>query len=348
METIATVGTPGYDGIHYSGLTHQRLAFEQFRLIARDIYGSKDTLQINSPDIKKTFYNTRKDSITLVFDDSMQMVWKSDTTFYNFATGAKIAYRQLSDFFYTDRQAGMVSGGAANGNRVVLSLKQPASAKVLRYLPAYFSDAASPFYDGPTLRNTRGMRAFSFDNVPIADAIAPVTLVANPLSEKQIQLSWTAPATAQTQFLERADGTPTNFKQIASLMGTVATYTDTNLPDIFGTYYYRWRAYSSASESPYSAVVRARPLVLGVEPAGPVVQLYPNPLASDRLLHVDAELITFTELTLRDVLGRTVKSWRGRAKNTLLIALDDLDAGLYIAELQTADGQLLRRKVVVR
>lgn len=98
VESVATVGTPGYDGVHYSGLAHQRLAFEQFRLIARDIYGSKDTLQINSPDIKKTFYNNRKDSITLVFDDQMQMVWKKDTTFYNFATGAQIAYRQQKDF----------------------------------------------------------------------------------------------------------------------------------------------------------------------------------------------------------------------------------------------------------
>ncbi len=349
VETIATVGMPGYDGVHYSGLAHQRLAFEQYRLIARDIYGSNDTVQINSPDIRKTFYNTRKDSITLVFDDQAQMVWKSDTTFYNFATGARIAYRELKDFFYLDRQSGMVTGGSANGNRVVLSLKQPASAKALRYLPAYFSDEpASPFYDGPTLRNTRGMRAFSFDNVPIADAIAPVTLAARPISEKQIDLFWTAPPTAQTQYLERADGTPTNFKQIAVLNGTQATYTDMNIPDMFGTYHYRLRSYSAASESPYGTIVSARPLVLGAEPTASVVQLYPNPLASDRLLHIDAQLVTFTELTIRDLLGRTVKSWRGRARNTLSLALDGLDAGLYIADLQTADGQSVRRKVVVR
>ncbi len=349
VETIATIGTPGYDGIHYSGLAHQRLAFEQYRLIARDLYGSKDTLQINSPDIRKTFYNTRKDSITLVFDDQAQMVWKSDTTFYNFATGAKIAYRELKDFFYLDRQAGLVTGGSASGNRVVISLKQPASAKVLRYLPAYFADLpVSPFYDGPTLRNTRGMRAFSFDNVPIADAIAPVTLAARPISEKQIDLFWTAPPTAQTQYLERADGTPTNFKQIAVLNGTTATYTDTNIPDMFGTYYYRLRSYSALSESPYGTIVNARPLVLGVEPTGPVVQFYPNPLAADRLLRVEAQSLTFIELTVRDVLGRPVKSWRGRAKNTLSLALDDLDAGLYIADLQTADGQIVRRKVVIR
>ncbi len=349
VESIATVGTPGYDGVHYNGLAHQRMAFEQFRQIARDIYGSKDTLQINSPDIKKTFYNTRKDSITLVFDNDMQMVWKNDTTFYDFSNGATIDHLQQKDFFYLDRQAGLVTGGSANGNRVVLSLNQPASAKTLRYLPAFFSTKASPFYDGPTLRNTRGMRAFAFDNVPIADAIAAVTtLAAKPISEKEIQLNWTASATAQTQYLERADGAPTNYKQIASLGGTIVTYTDTNLPDMFGTYYYRLRAYSSASESPYSNTVITRPLVLGMEQTEPVVQLYPNPLASDRLLHIEANLTTFTELTVRDILGRTVKSWRGTAKNTLLLALDSLEAGVYIADLQTTDGQLIRRKIVVR
>lgn len=349
VESIATVGTPEYDGVHYSGLAHQRLAYEQFRLIARDIYGSKDTLQINSPDIRKTFYNSRKDSITLVFDDQMQMVWKKDTTFYNFATGAQIAYRQQKDFFYLDGQSGLVTDGFARNNRVTLSLKQPATAKKLRYLPAYFSDPVSPFYDGPTLRNTRGMRAFSFDAVPIADAIAQVTtLAARPISEKQIQVNWTASAGSQTQFLERADDTPTTFKQIAVLSGTANTFTDTNITNMFGTYYYRLRALSTVSESTYSNVISARPLVLGVEPTEPVVQLYPNPVAADRTLYIQTDLVTITDVVVRDVLGRMVKNWRGAARKTLSIALNDLDAGVYLAELQTADGQMLRRKVVVR
>lgn len=349
VESIATVGTPGYDGVHYSGLAHQRLAYEQFRLIARDIYGSKDTLQINSPDIKKTFYNNRKDSITLVFDDQMQMVWKKDTTFYNFATGAQIAYRQQKDFFYLDGQSGLVTDGSAKGNRVTLSLKQPATAKKLRYLPAFFSDAVSPFYDGPTLRNTRGMRAFSFDGVPIADAIVPVTtLAARPISEKQIQLNWTASAGSQTQFLERADDTPATFKLIATLNGTTSTFTDTNIANMFGTYYYRLRALSTVSESTYSNVISARPLVLGVEPTEPVVQLYPNPIAADRTLYVQTDLVTITDVIVRDVLGQMVKNWHGSARKNLSIALNDLEAGVYLVELQTADGQPLRRKVVVR
>ncbi|WP_460972091.1 sialate O-acetylesterase [Spirosoma migulaei] len=349
VETIATVGTQGYDGVHYDPLAYQQLAFEQFRQIARDIYGSTDTLQINSPDVKKVFYNVRKDSITLVFNEQMQMVWKSDSSFYSFATGVKNYGRELKDFFYLDRQTGLLAGGSATGNRVTLALKQPSTAKTIRYLPAFFSDNFSNYYDGPVLKNTRNMRAFSFDGVSIADAIATVTtLAAKPLSEKQIQLNWTASASSQTQLLERSDGNAATYKQIASIAGTAATYTDTNLPDPYGTYYYRLRAFSSTSESIYSNVVVARPLILGLEPTEPMVQLYPNPLSADRLLHVEASQVTFTEFLLRDMLGRVVKSWHGTAKNTLSVGLNDVEAGLYIANLQTADGQTLNRKIVIR
>ncbi|GAB3994841.1 hypothetical protein GCM10028807_33450 [Spirosoma daeguense] len=348
VETIATVGTPGYDGVHYDGLANQRLAFEQFRQIARDFYGSKDTLQINSPDIKKVFYNARKDSISLVFDDQMQMVWKADTNFYSFATGAITSTRLQKDYFYLDKQTGWVTGGVARGNRIVLGLKQAASAKTLRYLPDYFADQASPFYNGPTLRNTLGMRAFTFDNVAIADPITPVTtLAAKPVSDKQIQLTWTASAGAQTQVLERADGTPANFKSVTTLTGTATTFTDATIPDPFGTYYYRLRASSATSESLYSNVVNARPLVLDIEIKSPTVQLFPNPVSTGRILNLVAYETVFTKVLLYDSMGRTVKNWQGTATNTLALSLESLQIGTYIVKAQIASGQIISQKVSV-
>lgn len=348
VESVTTIGTPGYDGIHFSAEAHQQMAAEQFRQIARDFYGSKDTLQINSPDIKKVFYSPRKDSVTLMFDNEMQMSFR-DTAFYSFATGQKIVSRFLRDYFYLDKQAGAVTEVTTSGNRVTLALRQPATAKALRYLPAYFSDQLSAFYDGPTLKNARGMRAFSFDSVLIADAIAPVTtLAARPLTETRIQLSWTPSATVQVQYLERADGTPTAYRLIRTLAGSSTSYTDTTLTDPLGTYYYRLRAYSEVSESAYSNVASARPLVLAVEPTGSGVRLYPNPLLTDRVLSIDSDRAMFTTVTVRDLLGRTIKRWTGSPRNSLTITLDTLDAGLYIADLETANGQLLRRKLVVR
>ncbi len=348
VETIANVGAREYDGIHYGPLGHQQMAFEQFRQIARDMYGSTDTLQINSPDVRQVFYNARRDSITLTFEPDMQMVWK-DTAYYSFATGEKLGSRELKDVFYLDGQAGQLASGSASGNRVTLALKQSSAAKQLRYLPGYFADALSPYYNGPLLRNARGMRAFTFDGVPIADAIATVTtLAARPLNERQIQLNWTASAGAQTQRLERADGTPTDFKPVATLTGTAATYTDANLPDPLGTYFYQLRAFSPASESAYSNVVRAQPLILGIEPPEPLVRLYPNPVAADRQLRIEVEQTEVTDLTLRDALGRVVKQWHGKASKGLILDLNNLTAGLYVADFHLSDGRTLRRKVVVR
>ena len=346
VETIATVGTSGYGGIHYEPLAYQQLAFEQFRQLTRDFYGSTDTVQINSPDVKKVFFNAKRDSITLVYDDQMQMVWTKDTATYSYATGVRISYYQQKDFFYLDSQPGRLLGGAARGNRIVLGLNQPTTAKTIRYLPAYFSNSMSSFYDGPTLRNTRGMRAFSFDNVPITDAIATVTLAARPLTETQIQLNWTASAGSQTQFLERSDSTATQFKQIAVLNGTTATFTDT-VKNRLGTYFYRLQAYSSVSESAYSNVVQARPLILETEPTGLTVQLYPNPLGANRVLQVKADRVTFTSFTMYNLLGQVVKSWQGTARNALSLDLTGLVAGLYLANLQTADAQTLQRKIVI-
>ena len=348
VETIATVGTPGYQGVHYEPLAYQQLAFEQYRQLARDVYGATDTLQINSPDIKKVVANARRDSITLVFDDQMQMVWTSDTTFFDFSPGGKNTVRQLKDYFYLDGQAGLVAAGSADGSRVTLALKQPNQAKTLRYLPAYFSDGFSAFYNGPTLKNTRGMRAFSFDKVPIVDALLPVTtLAAKALTAGSVQLDWVTRGGAQAQILERSAGSTANFKQIALLNGTATTYLDAESLSA-NTYYYRLKNSTSTSESPYSNVVSVRPLVLGLEPAEPLVRLFPNPLATNEPLRVTANQVTFTEYQVLDRLGRTVKSGYGMAHNSLTVEMTGLESGLYIVRLQTAAGQTIDRKIIIR
>ncbi len=348
VETIATVGTPGYQGTHYDALGHQRLAFEQYRQIARDVYGLTDTLQINSPNIKKVVANARRDSITLVFEDQMQMVWTSDSTFLDFSGGGKNTVRQLKDYFYFDGQAGMVAAGSADGSRITLALKQPSQAKTLRYLPAFFSDGFSAFYDGPTLKNTRGMRAFSFDKVSIVNATLPVTtLAAKPYQEGNVQLNWVTRGNAQTQTLERSVGSTTNFKQIALLNGTVATYLDMN-PLAAETYYYRLKNSTSTSESPYSNVVTVRPLVLGLQPVDLMVQLFPNPLVANEPLRITANQVMFTEYTVLDRLGRIVKSGHGTARNAMTMEMNGLESGLYIVRLQTAEGQTIDRKVIIR
>ncbi len=347
VETIATVGTRDYDGIHYFDSGYRQLAFEQFRLLARDFYGATDTLQIGSPDVQKVFYNARRDSVTLVFEPSMQMVWR-DTTYYSFATGAQMGRRFQKDAFLLDAKTSQVADGIASGNRVTLRLNAASTAKTLTYLPPYFADALSPFYNGPTLRNSRGMRAFTFADVAIADRIAtPIQLAATPIDDKQIRLTWTAPSAGSQQLVERATGESGAFQVVATLNGTATLYVDKALPDPYGPYRYRIRALSSVSESDYSAVVKAIPLILGLTDA-PIVRVYPNPVGPDRQLHLDAGSTAISTVVIRDGQGRVVNEWRGRAATQLQLPLHQLPAGLYVADMSTTNGQVQQEKVLVR
>ena len=90
---------------------------------------------------------------------------------------------------------------------------------------------------------------------------APGNLSALAVSKTQINLSWTTNSTNQTGVLiERCRGAScTNFSLIATVAGTVTTYSD---PGLAGNTVYRYRviAYNSAGSSPSSNIASAKTL----------------------------------------------------------------------------------------
>ncbi|GAB3687966.1 hypothetical protein GCM10027592_02230 [Spirosoma flavus] len=251
LETIATVGTPGFDGIHYSLAGNLQIANELFRQIARDLYGATDTLQINSPDIQKVYYNSSRDTLTMVFDDRMQMIWPADSTIYD-NTMAVNYQRRMKDFIYLDSQPGFISTGSASANRVILALTQPRNAQTLTYLPPFFADAHTDFYNGVHLKNSRGMRAFSFENFTITD-ILPGTVSLQTITlrpKNHVLLSWNSPPTPPTGYLiERANSINGPFSFVGRTVGSVTNFTDTTVSLEPTTLYYRLRMISATSES---------------------------------------------------------------------------------------------------
>jgi hypothetical protein len=166
IETLATVGTVEYIPAHYQAAGYIQTATELFRLMDRDFYGSLDNNQINSPDIKSILINDKKDILTLVFDDNQQMIYPNDMT----SSGKNWS---MKDFFYlnSDNQNIIfnaenhpVESGWAEGNKIYLKLKAPTNDIYVTYLPSSYSEK---FYEGVHLKNARGMRAFSFYEVPI-------------------------------------------------------------------------------------------------------------------------------------------------------------------------------------
>ncbi|OIN60793.1 fibronectin type III domain-containing protein [Arsenicibacter rosenii] len=262
LAAIATVGAVGYDGLHYEPRANKQLAFEQFRLIARDIYGSADTRQINSPDIKKIAYNERRDELTLTFDNDMQMVWPQDTTIYNPLTGNQVN-RRMTDFIYLDEQPGLVRNGRAEGNRIILTLASPQSAKTVTYLPPYYSTAELLFYQGPYLKNSRGMRAFSFSKVAIDAApvivtppAAPANLVASAGSPNGITLNWQDNADNEAGFEIEQQQPDGSFRQVATAAANSTSFQMTGLAEQT-VYSFRIRAVNSAGASGYTNMATA-------------------------------------------------------------------------------------------
>ncbi len=264
LETIATVGATGYDGLHYSREGNIQIALEQYRQIARDFYGATNTDQINSPDVRKVFFNARRDSITLVFDADQQVRFPKDTVYYDFMRGTETRV-PMARYLYTDGLSGLVTGGRAEGQRVILGLKPGVTpgtipAKTLTYLPSFFPvDAAFNQYNGPHLTNGKGLRAFSFYNVPIADALPGIlTLqVRAGAVPGQIVLTWPGPGVPV--LIERAigspiAGSPINFQPLATVAERITSYVDAALPNPSATYYYRVRTNSTTAEGDYSPV----------------------------------------------------------------------------------------------
>lgn len=257
LSNIATVGTTAYDGLHYDLNGSRQIGYEQAQQILRDLYASGATEQVNSPNVRQVFQNSRNDTLTIVFESAMRMRWSADSTL---TKNGQTYTRRLIDLFLADGQMGQFTGGWAEANRVYLTLRQPTAVQTLSYFPPFYGEAPRGFYDGPTLKNQLGLRAFTFDRYPVARALAAATnLAVTRTTRQEISLSWTAGTSDVTAVLvERSDGNRSEFTQIARLASTVTTYTDTPTSNGIGPYVYRVRLASQRAESGVSNVAEGR------------------------------------------------------------------------------------------
>lgn len=125
----------------------------------------------------------------------------------------------------------------------------------MTYLPSWFKDenAVVNTYDGPHLRNARGMAALSFENVPVAAALVAPVATARAVASTQIEVSWRTAAPGATELvLERSRAAAGPFTEIRRFPVAPGAFTDPNLQP--GTvYFYQLRAVSATAESLPSA-----------------------------------------------------------------------------------------------
>lgn len=250
VVALATVGLPGYDGTHFNAAGYAQSGRQLFRLVARDFYRSTDLVQINSPTLRKAFYTSpQRDAIRLVFDEGQVLRWPADSTLRT-AMGRSYT-RRMVDFVYLDGRSGNVQRGEAQGNQVTLTLVRSDTSRRISYLPAAFKDSLSNFYDGPHLRNGRGLAAFAFQDVALAEALPTPDLRASSVEYDSVRVAWTvfSPKNSAQLLLERSDDGGRSFRQLATLPDSLTGFVDTqNLLRGF-RYVYRLRSVGDLSES---------------------------------------------------------------------------------------------------
>lgn len=158
VHVMATCGLVGHDGCHYNDDGYLQMAAWVFRLVARDFYHATDTVNIEAPDIREVYYqNTNHTAIAIEYDQPV--IWPEDTLNHS-----------MKDYFYLDDDFGFVKKGYTinNGYTVVLELTTSLNARLLTYLPnATYNRLPTAAYEGPWIRNERGVGALSFYHVPI-------------------------------------------------------------------------------------------------------------------------------------------------------------------------------------
>lgn len=229
---ISTVGTTGYDGLHYNLKGYSQTAYELSRIIGRDVYNDNQSPQIFSPDIKKVYWENQK--LVFEFDEGMEMIYPQDSV----ASGKNWS---MKDFIYIDGRNDVVQSGEAQGNRIFLTVSSIQNAKKVSYLPNAYGQWGVSFYDGVHLKNKYGMRAFSFDNISIGGETPvitqpPTVINLNTEVNEDIQIKLTWNGNAQTKYHIERSTDNVSFGEIGQISGD--NYYDTQT-ELGKTYFYR-------------------------------------------------------------------------------------------------------------
>jgi hypothetical protein len=175
VEVIAANAVRDYDGCHFSQQGYEELAGQVYRLVERDFYGSKDSINISSPNLRKAFFaDTLRQIITLEFLPATSQISVSFDSLL------------VNGIYYSLRDAFLLDGRTSEGNNSLLDapgwierietntintvhirLRKGIQAERITYIPNKFYPASNVVYNGPWLVTKRGVGILSFYRVSI-------------------------------------------------------------------------------------------------------------------------------------------------------------------------------------
>jgi hypothetical protein len=263
ITSFAPIGVTGWNGWHFDLAGYKQIANELGVIVGKEFYGEKKTLIC--PNIQKTYFsNAKRDEITLAFESGQQMIYPKDTLVPNIGGG--FGMYSLKDFFYINKVWQKVASGRAEGNKIILKLKQPAeiSDTLIKYLPSVYPYSGGSFilkeapwiYIGPFLKNSDGMRAFAFHHLKIAPYldIEKITLSSTMLGNNKISLKWNTIQNVKGYVLERfLAKDSTQIQLVKQFTNTETAFTDSTF-EFNKEYIYRIKSFTDLQESDFAVL----------------------------------------------------------------------------------------------
>lgn len=355
-DHFTAIGTADYDGLHYLRSGYEDFGRRIYRFFAPGIYGSKAADNVRSAEIKKAFYtSTEKKEIMLIFDEGQELKWAADSTITG-KDGKPLVLSLKNAFFLDgDETKAAFSAGKTEGNRVILTLKQPSNATKLSYLPSFYPDnlpvSGPPFpnmgiYTGPFLRNKRGIGAFSFDKVSVGVLLPNVALTANRTYNSVI-LTWPAIEAATSYVLERKKSDSAPYEVLKTLNGQSLSFEDKDI-ELNAKFTYRIQAFSEISQSGYSTVSVDLSPILGNEIGAKNMlwQLFPNP--ADRVLRVEFKNAATGAIAIFNAKGQVLHRKALKASRSEEINVADWPTGTYLLNFENQDGVRTAQQFIKR
>lgn len=359
VTPYAPIGAVDWDGFHLHTAGYTQIGIELGKILGYDVYGESKI--VKCPNIQKAYYSTKnRDEITLVFEKDQQMVYPKDTLIADFINGGSGIY-SMKDFFYVNNKWKKAALGVADANRIILSLKQPASPEdsTINYLPSVYAYSGGYeqdeggengnkawTYKGPFLKNSNNLRAFAFHFVKIEPFKEPSllkpALTATNAANSQIILRWSAIPNATKYRLERKK-TGDAFFEVIFITNSATEYTDTNLLEN-QNYTYRLRARNEDTESDYVVIEAKTRIILSNKP--PIVEkakayLYPNPATENLTVRFD-QILTGT-LSIYDVLGKKKGDFYLKQQGLIELSVKHWLSGNYILIFENGLNKIVRK-----
>lgn len=169
----------------------------------------------------------------------------------------------------------------------------------------------------------------------------PTALTATVIAPQNILLNWTDASDNETMFIvERSEGTPGIFMELAQLPPNTSNYEDTT---VFPgrSYYYRVKALGAIQNSEYSNIATATTVA-----AGGMVdcewQLYPNPVYSTIYLECPENKTGISIRILESATGRLHNQFQYEPAAFLTIDVEQYPAGAYQLQIIESDRVVTR------